>query len=624
MSSETQENEVSAPNRFFERLTTGPPIVADGGMGALISAAVPRLRAPEEANVRAPESVISVHLGYIRAGAELIETNTFGANRRKLASHYLEDEVGPINEAGVKLAREAREIAGREVFIAGSIGPLGELEDGADADHAEAFAEQASLLEGRGVDLFAVETFFDLDDLVAAIEAVRSVSSLPIVAMMTFDADAETFGGVSADAAAARLAELDLAAIGANHGEGPIAGLAALEAMGKNGVPLAVMPNVGLASIAGGRIIFPHATPDYFAEFAAHARDLGARIIGGCCGTTPAEIAAIHAALEEERRPRAPLVLEERELAVAAPEQAADTAFATALREGRWTTTVEINPPKGGASEGMLALVAGLRDAGVDFVDINDNPTARARMNALMAAVAIERATGVETVPHLTPRDTTIMGLESVLLGAHAEGVRNVLAVTGDPPAVGDYPGSQGVYEVDAIGLCRIMQQLNRGESYAGKTIEAPTSFYYGVAVNPSADDLELELRRFEEKLEAGASFAITQVLFDISYLEDFLARLGGEWPIPVLLGLFYVTSYQLAVRLHNEVPGIVVPEHVQERYRRAGAGSAAEGLAIARDLVAAARDLVSGVQVIPPFKAPLAALDVLAGEPQENPLPDS
>jgi len=606
---------VPAPNRFLERLRTGPPLVADGGTGALISAAVPRLRCPEEANVRAPESVVSVHLGYIRAGADVIETNTFGANRRKLAAQYLEDEVVAINEAGVKLAREAREIAGGDVFIAGSIGPLGDVDEGDASDRDEIFAEQAAILEGRGVDLFAVETFFDLDDLVAAIEAVRSVSSLPIVAMMTFDADAETYGGVSARDAAARLAELDLAAIGANHGEGPIAGLAALDAMSANGVPLAVMPNVGLASIAGGRIIFPHATPDYFAEFAAHARSLGARLIGGCCGTTPTEIAAIRAALEEERSPRTPLVLEERELAVATPGESAETDFAAALREGRWVSTIEINPPKGGASDGMLGLVADLREAGIEFVDINDNPTARARMNALMAAVAIERATGVETIPHLTPRDTTVMGLESVLLGAHAEGVRNVLAVTGDPPAVGDYPGSQGVYEVDAIGLCRVLQQLNRGESYAGKTIEAPTSFYYGVAVNPSADDLDLELRRFEDKLEAGASFAITQVLFDASFLDEFLRRLGGEWPIPVLLGLFYVTNYQLAVRLHNEVPGIVVPEHVQERFRKAGPNAAEEGLAIARELVDAVRDKVAGIQVIPPFKAPLAALDVLEYE---------
>src|SRR5215217_5151112 len=598
--------------RFEQRLADGPPIVANGGMGALVTAAVPRLRSPEEANLRAPDAVVSLHVSFINAGAELIETNTFGANRRKLAHHFLEGELERINSTAVKLAREAREIAGRDVFIGGSIGPVGEPATA--RVRQDLFAEQASVLEGRGADLFMVETFYDLEELADAVAAVRSVSSLPIVALLTFDEGAETLAGVTAAEAAERLATLDVAVIGANHGAGLLAALTALEQMG-NGKPLAALPNIGLASLSGGRVIYPHAAPDYFGEFAAHARSLGARLIGGCCGTTPIEIAAIRAALEEERSPRTPLVLEERELAVATPGESAETGFAATLREGRWVSTIEINPPKGGASDGMLGLVADLREAGIEFVDINDNPTARARMNALMAAVAIERATGVETIPHLTPRDTTVMGLESVLLGAHAEGVRNVLAVTGDPPAVGDYPGSQGVYEVDAIGLCRVLQQLNRGESYAGKTIEAPTSFYYGVAVNPSADDLDLELRRFEDKLEAGASFAITQVLFDASFLDEFLRRLGGEWPIPVLLGLFYVTNYQLAVRLHNEVPGIVVPEHVQERFRKAGPNAAEEGLAIARELVDAVRDKVAGIQVIPPFKAPLAALDVLEYE---------
>src|SRR5437764_159728 len=273
-------------------------------MGVLVSSAVPRHRCPEEANIRAPESVVSVHASFIRAGAGLIETNTFGANRHKLRSQYLEDDVARINEAGVKLAREARDVAGRDVYIGGSIGPLGEL-DGLPPDERGAiFAEQAQLLEGRGVDLFMVETFFDLDELATAIEAVQSVSRLPIVAMLTFDEDAETFGGVSARDAVERLARYDLAAVGANHGAGLHAALAALEAMG-DGRPLAALPNVGLASLSGGRVIYPHATPEYFAEFAAQARALGARVIGGCCGTTPIEIAAIAHAVEEDRRPAA-------------------------------------------------------------------------------------------------------------------------------------------------------------------------------------------------------------------------------------------------------------------------------------------------------------------------------
>jgi methionine synthase / methylenetetrahydrofolate reductase (NADH) len=599
-------------SRFEERLANGPIVVGDGGMGVLVTSAVPRLRCPEEANLRAPESVVTLHTSFIRAGADLIETNTFGANRHKLAQHFLEDELERINGAGVKVAREAREVSGRDVFIAGSIGPLGDLAVPAER-RSELFAEQAALLDGRGIDLFMIETFYDLDELEAAIEAVRGVSSLPIVATLTFDEGAETLAGVTAAEAAVRLRPLDLAAIGANHGAGLHAALAALESMAADGgPPLAALPNVGLASLSGGRVIYPHATPEYFAEFAAHARRLGARLIGGCCGTTPLEIAAIASAVEEQREPSAPLEVVERELVEPGLGGARETELARKLREGEWVTCVELDPPKGGTYDSMLAVARQLKLSGkVDFVDINDNPMARARANALMASVAIERDCGIETIPHVTPRDTSIMGLESLLLGAHAEGVRNILAVTGDPPEIGDYPGSRGVYEVDSIGLSQVVSQLNRGEDYNGKGIDAPTSFFLGVAVNPSADDLGTEAERFRQKIASGASFAMTQALFDLSYLDRFEELIGG-WPVPLLLGIFYVRSYQLAVRLHNEVPGIVVPEGVQRRLEKAGANAAAEGLALARELYAHARDKVAGVYVIPPFKQPEAALDLL------------
>ena len=599
-------------SRFEERLANGPAIVGDGGMGVLVTSAVPRLRCPEEANLKAPESVVTLHTSFIRAGADLIETNTFGANRRKLAQLYLEDELERINGAGVKLAREAREVAGREVFIAGSIGPLGDAQGLSPERRAAIFAEQAAILDGRGVDLFMIETFYELDELETAIAATRSVSGLPIVATLTFDEGAETLAGVTAAEAAERLRPLELAAIGANHGAGLHAALAALEAMGLDGAPLAALPNVGLASLSGGRVIYPHATPEYFAEFAAHASRLGARLIGGCCGTTPVEIAAIRSAVEEAREPSAPLDVLERELPE--PQLGAgpyETELARKFRESEWITCVELDPPKGGTYDAMLAVARTLKTAGVGFVDINDNPMARARANALMAAVAIERDCGIETIPHVTPRDTSIMGLESLLLGAHAEGVRNVLSVTGDPPEIGDYPGSRGVYEVDSIGLSQIVTRLNHGEDYNGKGIDAPTSFYLGVAVNPSADDLETELERFRQKVEAGARFAMTQALFDLSYLDRFEEQLGG-WPVPLLVGIFYVRSHQLAVRLHNEVPGIVVPEHVQRRLESAGSNAGAEGLALARELYAEAREKAAGVYLIPPFKQPEAALDVL------------
>jgi homocysteine S-methyltransferase len=580
-------------------------------MGALLSAAVPRLRSPEEANLRAPDAVVSLHVSFINAGSELIETNTFGANRRKLSHHFLEDDLEAINSAGVKLARDAREMTGRDVFIGGSIGPLGE--PATSRVRRELFAEQAAVLDGRGVDLFMVETFYDLEEAVDAIEAVRSASSLPIVALLTFDESAETLAGVTAAEAAARLMELDVAAIGANHGAGLLAALAALEQMGKNGKPLAALPNVGLASLTGGRVIYPHATPEYFGEFAAHARDLGAKVIGGCCGTTPAEIAAIRSAVEEERKPRAPLVFDTPELVVALGEEQKETGLSRALAAGEWVVSVQLDPPLGGNSAGLLEVASTLKESGrVGWVDVNDNATARAGMSSLMVSATIERRAEIETIPHLTTRDWSVMGLESMLLGAQAEGVRNVLAVTGDPPEVGDYPGARGVYEIDSIGLTQLMTNLNRGEDFNGRPIDAPTSFFPGVAVNPTPDDLDVELERFEQKLEAGAKFAMTQIVFEADHLDRFVERLGGKWPIPVLVGVFPLTSHRLALRLHNEVPGILVPQALQDELERAGSDAADVGFAHARELIAASRERAAGVYLVAPFRRPLRVLELL------------
>jgi homocysteine S-methyltransferase len=599
-------------SRFLERIESGPTVVADGGMGALISAAVPRLRCPEEANLRAPEAVVSLHVSFINAGAELIETNTFGANRRKLAQHFLENDFEQINSTAVKLARNARETTGRDVFIAGSIGPLGEV--ATSRVRREEFAEQAQILEGRGADLFMVETFYDLDELCDAVEAVRGVSSLPIVALMTFDDGAETLAGVRAKEAGNRLAEMDVVAMGANHGAGLMAALAALDEMSSDGKPLAALPNIGLASLAGGRVIYPHATPEYFAEFAAHARELGAKIVGGCCGTTPAEISAIRAAVEEERKPRARLDFEERELVVALGEEQAETGLARALRESEWVVSIQLDPPLGGNIGGLVELSQALRDSGkVGFVDVNDNAGARAGMNAIMFSAAIERATGIETIPHLTTRDYTIMGLEAVLFGAHAEGVRNVLAVTGDPPEVGDYPGSSGIFEIDAIGLTRLMTQLNRGEDFNGRPIDAPTSFYIGVAVNPTADDLDLELDRYHQKIEAGAHYAMTQLIFDLDLLDAFFDRFGGPSPIPVIVGICPIWSYRFALRLHNELPGIVVPEKLQERLRDAGSDAPAIGMEYAKELYEAAKERCAGVYLVAPYRQPLNILHLIS-----------
>ena len=603
-------------SRVLERLQEGPIIVADGGTGALLTAAVPRLRCPEEANLKAPEAVVKVHLGFIRAGAELIEANTFGANRRKLSAQLLDDRLEDTLEQGVKIAREARDVSGSPVFVAGAIGPLGDLEGSHGAENAyDVFHEQARLLEGRGVDLFMVETFFDLDELVTAIQAVRDVSPVPIVAQLTFDEDAETLAGVSARDAVDRLQSLGVVAVGANCGVGPQAALAALSEMtGRtNGIALTAQPNVGLPSRSGGRIIYPNATPDYFAEFAAQARNLGARIIGGCCGTTPSQIAAIRAAVEEEREPRLPMLVVEREQEVRPFRAAERTLLQRKLEAGEWTVSVELDPPKGTNMDAMLTVAKRLKDSeAVDATDINDNPMARARLSALMAAVAIESTVGLETIPHVTPRDASVMGLQSQLLGAHAAGIRNILAVTGDPPHVGDYPGSSGVYEVDAIGLTGLISHLNEGEDYSGKAIDAPTSFYVGVAVNPSPDDLDAEVERFRRKVDAGARFGMTQALFDLAYLDRFLERLGGSCPIPLLVGIWPLSSFQLAFRLHNEVPGITIPEPIQQRLADAGAEAKRVGFELARSLLDGARERAAGVYIIPPFKEPAAALEVL------------
>jgi homocysteine S-methyltransferase len=368
--------------------------------------------------------------------------------------------------------------------------------------------------------------------------------------------------------------------------------------------------------MTGQRIVFPHATPVYFAEFAAQARALGARLIGGCCGTTPAQIEAIREAVDANRRPTGSFLVRERKQAAPFTPATGETQLAQLLREGEFALSVQVDPPLGANPEALIDAARAVRDSGrAQFVDVNDNPRARARMSGIMASVAIERFTGVETIPHLTPRDSTITGLESLLLGAHAEGVRNILAVTGDPPEAGDYPGTHAVYDVDSIGLVELIAKLNAGEDWHGRAIDAPTTFFPGVAVNPTADDLELEIDRFQRKVAAGARFAMTQILFDLEPLESFEERIGG-WPIPVLVGVWPIRTTETLVRVHNEVPGIVVPEHVQERYRTAGPGAREVGLALGKELIERARELASGVYVVAPFRRPLDVVELL---PERN-----
>jgi homocysteine S-methyltransferase len=382
--------------------------------------------------------------------------------------------------------------------------------------------------------------------------------------------------------------------------------------MGGDSAVLAALPNVGLASMTGQRIVFPHATPAYFAQFAAQARALGARLIGGCCGTTPAQIAAIREAVDANRRPAGSFLVHERKQAVPFEPATGETQLAQMLEAHEFVLSVQVDPPLGANPQALIETGRAVRESGrAQFVDVNDNPRARARMSGIMASVAIERFTGVETIPHLTPRDTTITGLESLLLGAHAEGVRNVLAVTGDPPDAGDYPGTHAVYDVDSIGLVELIVKLNAGEDWHGRAIDAPTTFFPGVAVNPTADDIGLEVDRFHRKVAAGARFAMTQLLFDLEPLEEFREQIG-DWPIPVLVGVWPIRTTETLVRVHNEVPGIVVPEHVQERYRAAGPAAREVGLELGRELIEGARELANGVYVVAPFRRPLDVVELL------------
>ena len=603
-----------------EQRLAGGVLVGDGGMGSLVSAAVPEARCPEQANATHPEVVLGLHVEFIRAGADLIQTNTYGANPVKLGAHRLDGWFGDLNEAGVKLAREARDVAGRDVLVAGSMGPLGtsvELLGGATADAAARYGEQAAILAGRGVDLLVLETFTSLEELLVAHAAARAASGLPIVATVTVQDDGETITGANGREVVSALEAVAVAAAGINCSLGPQSALAGLRSMAATaGLPLWIKPNAGLPRYENGRVLYPNTGELYFEEFAAQALSLGARMIGGCCGTGPAHVAAIRRAVDSHRSPRVALTGRPPAEPAPAPPRPPASGLEARLERGEWVVSVELDPPKGASLERLLTVAGRLRDSGlVDVFDVNDNPLARARMSSLGSAALLEQRLGVETVPHLTPRDASVRGLESQLLGAHAGGIRNLLAVTGDHPTPGDQGGSGAVYQVDAIGLVEIIAALNSGRDRAGKLIDSATAFHTGVAVNPTADDLDLELERFRRKVAAGARFAMTQVLFDLAPLVSLLERLGGRWPVPVLVGVWPVTSHALALRLHHEVPGITIPERLLRRFEEAGSNAAREGVAIARDVYAQARELAAGAYLVPPFGQPETVLNVLAGQ---------
>jgi methionine synthase I (cobalamin-dependent)/5,10-methylenetetrahydrofolate reductase len=608
-------------DEFTERLRNSV-LVADGAMGSMIYEATGPQRSFDEVNLTQPEVVFAIHQAYIQAGAQIIETNTFGANRHRLAQVGLGDAVVQINHRAVKIAREAREAAPHEVLIAGSIGPLGLLRQGRtlpDDEIRAIYAEQAAALEERGVDFFLLETFTDLKQLLLAIAAIRSFSALPIVASLTFSEEGTTFSGTPASEAAWRLAQQPVQAIGANCTLGPQPLLPVLRAMAPSGLDLSAMPNAGFPQRMGDRIVYPKSSPEYFAAFAREAVETGARIVGGCCGTTPEHIRAIAEAVRHLRpapmRPGHGVRVETPPPPPATSVRAREpeSRLWQKLRSGQFVLSVEIDPPKGVALDRIFEQVDRVMASGrVDVVDINSGTLARVGMDAMMLAGALE-ARGVETIPHLTTRDMNIIGLQATLLGAWSVGgVRNVLALTGDPPSLGDHPETSGVYEVDSIGLVRVLARLNAGTDWAGKQLGGATNFTIGVAVNPVADDLDYEIERFRRKIDAGAHFAMTQPLFDPAYWEAFVQRLGGRPPIPVLVGIWPLTSFKQAVRLHNEVPGIVIPPSVLGQLEQAGAAARDCGFAVARRMLEWARSEFAGAYLIPPFKRYEEVLELL------------
>jgi methionine synthase I (cobalamin-dependent)/5,10-methylenetetrahydrofolate reductase len=629
---------------LLDRLAAGP-ILADGATGTMLYAAGASLDESFDAlNLTRPDLVLGVHRAYLDAGADLIESNSFGANRFKLEPFGLADRVREINRKAVRLAREAREISGRPALVAGSVGPLGRTlaPFGTLAPEAAraAFREQIEALLEAGVDLLVIETIGAIEEMTEAIAAAHETSDLPIVASMTFAEDGRTIGGSTPEEVAERLLALGATAIGANCSVGPQRLLPVAEAivqrLADEAVPtLAVscMPNAGWPSHVAGRVIYP-STAEYFADFARRAAEAGVRIIGGCCGTTPLHTAAMRQALDAWQRSNGLTVAPadgkvagkgRRSRVVTLPEldltpAEGPTLLRQKLDRGEFVVSVEVDPPKGLNPTKALDGARMLKEAGVDHINVADSPMARVRMSALTLCYLIQHQVGVETILHFTTRDRSLMGLQSELLGAHAVGVRNIIALTGDPPSLGDYPDSSAVYDVDSIGLIRILQRLNAGADSAGASIGRPAAFTVACAVDPTRADLAHEAERLRAKLEAGADLVMTQPIYDPATWLRFLEVFGVErLPVPVLAGILPLQSSRHAEFLHNEVPGITLSDEARERMRLAGPEGRREGVKMAQELLLELRPHMQGVYLMPSFgryEVAAEVLDVLEREP--------
>ena len=617
----------------FRILLRRRPLLFDGAMGTLLySRGIPQRACLDEIVLTHSDVVTTIHREYLEAGADAIETNTFGANRFRLAEFGLEKLAAQMNRRGAQLAREARDVAGREALVAGSIGPLGPVLRVPDRLHPgiarAAFREQVEgLLEG-GVDLFCAETFSDLETLLAAVEEVRRACDLPLIAQMTFGEDLLASDGTSPEAAAAALAEAGVDAVGVNCGAGPLACLEAVVRMGPPTPTVArsLQPNAGLPQRVEGRLVYS-AEPEYFGEMVPRMLAAGATIVGGCCGTTPRHTAAMRAAIDvlaaDGRRGTAvaprPEETERENAAAAAPrtprgeapaaegEAPQPTGLARKLADGTFVVSVEIDPPRSIRIERTIEAARLLQRAGVDLVNVSDSATGRVRMGAMAVAFGIQHYLDLECLVHLTTRDRNLMALEAELLGAHALGVRNILALTGDPPRAGDALQATAVWDVDAIGLIEVIRRLNWGEDQAGTSIGQPAGFTIACALDPTAADPDKEWARLERKLAAGADVIMTQPLYAVGQVEAMLERARscfgpGGFPVPVLLGVLPLHSARHAEFLHNEVPGITIPEEQRAAMHEAGARGTEVGLEMAMELLARTEGMVQGTYIMPSF----------------------
>ena len=614
--------------RLRERLAQRP-LLADGGMGTLVySRGVPQSACLDELAASRPQLVGAAHREYLEAGAELIETLSLGANRRRLAVFGLEGDVTRLTRRAAQVAREAREVSGRDALVGGSVGPLAPPNRGggglAEAAVRAMFREQLDgLLEG-GIDVVVLETFSDLDQLLIALDEARSAADLPVIASLTFGEDLTLADGMTPERAAGLLASAGADVVGVNCGVGPTSSIDALQAMGEatgDDPPRSIMPNAGLPQRLEGRFIYA-AGADYFAQVTPRMVEAGARIVGGCCGTTPEHIAQMRAALDAlapagvgapsaERdgltphQPRAALA--DRATLESIEGAPPPTRLARLLAAHRFVVSVEIDPPRSVRIERTIEAARLLQAAGVDAVNVSDSAMARVRMGGFAVAFGIQHDLDLECLVHCTTRDRNLMALESELLGAHALGVRNIIALTGDPPRVGDYPTGTGVWDVDSIGLIDILTRLNRGEDQSGSPIGQPAGFTIACALDPTAADAATEWQRLERKLAAGAHLVMTQPLYSVEQVEAMFdegrRRFGqGGFPVPVLLGVLPLVSARHAEFLHNEVPGITIPDDARAAMHAAGERGSERGIEMADDLLRTVEGELAGTYIMPSF----------------------